>query len=108
MRSFFPNNSHPLPYPRAHRCSLVTLLEASLATHQANSYVNAASFLGVKCSQMSEFEGMVTAARDRSQSEIGEDRRVVVKGVQLPSKEAFKCAEVREAARRERASKASR
>lgn len=51
---------------------------------------------------------MVTAARDRSQSEIGEDRRVVVKGVQLPSKEAFKCAEVREAARRERASKASR
>jgi hypothetical protein len=74
----------------------VTLLEASLATQQASSYVNAASFLGVKCNEKSEFEGLVTGARDRSQSEIGDDRRVVVKGVQLPRKEAFNCAEVRE------------
>mmetsp|Transcript_10780 Transcript_10780/g.22130 ORF Transcript_10780/g.22130 Transcript_10780/m.22130 type:complete len:1377 (+) Transcript_10780:38-4168(+) len=74
---------------------LVTLLEASLATQQANNYVNAASFLGVKCNVKSEYSGFVDSARGRTQSGVGEDRRIVVKGIQMPRKENFVCSEPR-------------
>jgi len=65
-----------------------------LASHQATTFVNAASFLGVKCNERSEYDGLVEMVA-RKQSDVGEDRRSVEEKVNLPRKEAFVCAEPR-------------
>ena len=60
----------------------VGMLDSSLALRQTNAYVNAAGFLGARCSgKVSEFPiGLARnqSGRSRAESEVGNERRVVV------------------------------